>query len=137
MKNADLAKSDGMKEPQIPAERWIGNLLEAAELIANREYQKTRWLAADAYAWETPDEAINTLDDYVLDGFIEQFADSLSPAQLNAVTAFRDEVDRYCRSTPQHLEPVKVLADPAWEIVRQKASDFVGAFKEQWPPPAA
>jgi len=126
-----------MKEPQIPAELWVGNLLEAAELIANREYQETRWLAADAFAWESPDEAINTLDDYVLDGFIEQFAESFSPAQSKAAIAFRDEVDRYCRTNPQHLEPRDVLADPAWEVVRKKASDFVQAFKGSWPNPQA
>ena len=114
-----------MKEPQIPAERWVGNLLQAAELIANREYQETRWLAADAFAWETPDEAINTLDDYVLDGSIEQFAETFSPVQSRAVVAFRDEVNRYCKATPQRLKPRDVLADPAWEIVRQKALDFV------------
>lgn len=126
-----------MKEPQIPAERWIENLLWAAEQIADRQFQETRWLAPDAKAWESPDEAINSLDDFVLDGFAVQFAELLSPAQINAVTAFRDEVDRYCGSTPQHLEPVNVLADPAWEIVRQKASDFVQAFKGRWPAPNA
>ena len=44
--------------------------------------------------WETRNEAINTLDDYVPDGFIEQFADSFSPAQAKAVVEFPDEVDR-------------------------------------------
>jgi hypothetical protein len=122
-----------MKKPQIPAERWIKNLLWAAEQIASREFQETRWLAADAKAWESPDEAINSLDDFVLDGFIGQFAESFSPVQAHAVAAFRDEVDRYCRSTSQHLEPVDVLADPAWEKVRKKASGFVQAFKGKWP----
>jgi hypothetical protein len=126
-----------MQTPQIPAERWIGNLLEAAELIANREYQETRWLASDALAWESPDEAINTLDDCVLDGFIEQFAGSFSPAQADAAIAFRDQVNEYCRASPMHLEPRDVLADPAWEVVRNKASDFVGAFRGNWPKPTA
>lgn len=122
-----------MKAPQIPAERWIGNLIEAAELISNREYQESRWLAADAFAWETPNEAINTLDDYVLDGFIEKFADSFSPAQAAAVVAFRDEVDRFCKASPRDLDPAQVLADPGWETVRSKASAFVKAFKGSWP----
>jgi len=122
-----------MKTPQIPAERWIANLVEAAQLISNREYQETRWLANDALAWETPDEAICMLDDSVLDGFIEQFAESFSPAQAKAAVEFRDEVDRYCRTTSQHLEAKKVLADPAWEILRNKASYFIKAFKGSWP----
>jgi len=124
-----------MKEPQIPAELWIENLLWAAEQIADRQFQEARWLAPDAKAWESPDEAINSLDDFVLDGFVEEFAESLSPTQIVAATAFRDEVDRYCRSTPHSLDPVNVLADPAWEVVRKKASDFVHAFKGKWPTP--
>lgn len=122
-----------MKTPQIPAERWVGNLIEAAELISNREYQETRWLAVDAFAWETPNETINTLDDYVLNGFIEQFADSSSPTQAEAVVAFRDEVDRFCKASPKDLDAVQVLADPGWATVRSKASAFVKAFKGSWP----
>jgi hypothetical protein len=123
-----------MKTPQIPPERWIANLLEAAKIISNRQYQETRWLADDALAWETPDEAICTLDDCVLDGFIEQFAESFSPAQVKAAIEFRDELDRYSSATPlQDFEARKVLADPAWEVVRSRASDFIQAFKGIWP----
>ncbi len=128
-----------MKTPQIPPERWIANLLGAAQTISNRQYQEARWLADDALAWETPDEAINALDDCVLDGFIEQFAELLSPAQAKAAIEFRDEVDRHCKETSpqleatQQLEAKKVLADPAWEIVRSRASDFIQAFKGIWP----
>jgi hypothetical protein len=131
---AVLASSvDAMNTPQIPPERWIANLLEAARLISDRDYQERRWLEDDALAWETPDEAINMLDDSVLNGFIEQFGDSFSPAQANAVIGFRDEVDHYREPAPQHLEPRRVLIDPAWETVRKKASDFIQAFDGKWP----
>ena len=126
-----------MNTPRIPPERWIANLLEAARLISNRDYQERRWLADDALAWETPDEAINMLDDSVLTGFIEQFGQSFSPAQAKAATEFRDQVNRYCRTTPQHLEPRRVLADPAWKTIRKKASDFIQAFDGKWPKSAA
>jgi hypothetical protein len=122
-----------MKTPQIPAERWIGNLLEAAQMIADKEYQESRWLAPDALPWETPDELINTLDDCVFEGFIEQFLDSFSVIQAEAATRFRDEVNQYCKVTPQHLEPAMVLADPRWEKVREEASAFIQAFQGKWP----
>ena len=122
-----------MNTPQIPPERWVANLLGAARLISNRDYQERRWLADDALAWETPDEAISMLDDSVLNGFIEQFGESFSPVQASAVVEFRDEVDRYCGMTPQHLEPRRVLADPAWETVCKKASEFVQVFDGKWP----
>jgi|GEM_PF-5305419 hypothetical protein len=41
----------------------------------------TGCLADDALAWEKPKEAINMLDDSVLDRFIPQFWDSFSPVQ--------------------------------------------------------
>jgi len=122
-----------MKDPQISAELWIENLLWAAEQIADRKFQESRWLAADRYAWESPNEAINTLDDFVLDGFIEQFAESFSPPQAVAVIAFRDEVDRFCKASPKDLEATQVLADPGWQAVRSKACAFVKAFKGRWP----
>ena len=121
-----------MTTPQIPAERWVANLLEAAELIANRHYQVSRWLADDAQAWETPDEVICMLEDSVLEGFIEEYSKTFSPAQSMAVIAFRDEVDHYCGTAPQHLDPRDVLADPKWELVRRRASDFVQSFKNNW-----
>jgi hypothetical protein len=122
-----------MKTPQIPADRWINNLLEAAQTIADKQYQESRWLAANAFAWESPDEAINVLYDCVLDGFIEQFSESFSEEQATAVTHFRDEVNRYCKATPQHLEPEMVLTDLRWDDVRQKAAVFIEAFKGKWP----
>jgi hypothetical protein len=125
-----------VKEPQIPAERWIKNLLEAANTIADKKYQETRWLALDGFAWESPDEAINTLDDCVLDGFIEQFAQSFSEQQAKAVTEFRDEVDRYCKVTPPLLVVELVLIDPRWEgfaTRRQRFSKHFGADGPQRP----
>jgi hypothetical protein len=123
-----------MTEPQIPPDRWINNLLDAARAIADKKYQESRWLDPDAFVWESPDEAINALDDSVLNGFIEQFSESFSAEQAKAVTDFRDEVGRYCKSTPQHLDPTMVLADPRWDVVRNKASAFLQAFAGKWPP---
>lgn len=107
--------------------------MEAAQIISDRERQEHRWLANDALAWETPNEAINILDDCALNEFIEQFGDSFSPVQAKAAVGFRDEVDRHSRATPEDLEPRRVLADPAWETVRKKASEFINAFDRKWP----
>lgn len=122
-----------MQEPQVPSERWINSLLDAARVIADKNYQESCWLALDAQAWESPDEAINALDDCVLEGFLEQFSDSFSAEQAKAVSEFRDELARYCSATPQHLDPVTVLADPQWQVVRNKATAFVKAFRGKWP----
>jgi hypothetical protein len=55
------------------------------------------------------------------------------PQLFSTATSAKPEVDRYCRTTSQHLEAENVIADPAWEIVRNKASDFIEAFKGSWP----
>ena len=54
---------------------WIGNLLEAAQDIADREKQERRWRAPDRYVWECPDELINVVfDDCAFDLFLEKYA---------------------------------------------------------------
>jgi hypothetical protein len=37
--------------PPMTPERWIANLIDAANDIANKDIQESRWLAPDAYAW--------------------------------------------------------------------------------------
>lgn len=122
-----------MNAPPIPPQRWIGNLLEAAQSIADRQLQESRWLAQDAKLWESPDEAINTLDECALPEFIATFSETFTAEQALAITRFRDELEAYAKATPQHLEPADVLADPRWESVRTRASQFVLSFQEKWP----
>lgn len=117
---------------QIPRERWISNLITAAQDIADKEHQR-RWLAPDRYAWERPEELINLVDAFILDGFIDEFSLTFSENQRNAAVEFRDELSDYCDQTPQNLEPAVVLADPRWEAMREKAAAFVVAFKDKWP----
>ena len=52
--------------PMTP-ERWLSNILDALDQIADKERQERRWLASDAYAWECPEELINTVDDVVFE----------------------------------------------------------------------
>ncbi len=130
-----LAKSVNHKEiPPMTPEQWIGNLVEAARDLADREKQEHRWLAPDAYAWERPEEVINSFwDDCVFDLFLEQYGESFSGEQQNAAFGLRDALNAFCDATPQVLDPAATLADPRWESVRQRATEFVCAFKGKWP----
>jgi hypothetical protein len=122
------------KYSQIPRERWIANLVDVAQDIANKEHQEHRWLALDRYAWEGPSELIcAAFDDYVIEGFIEEFSPAFSEAQRSAALGFRDELNDYYDHTRQNLDPAVVLADPRWEGVRQRAVAFVAAFRDKWP----
>lgn len=113
---------------------WIGNLLEAAQDIADREKQERRWRAPDRYVWECPDELINVVfDDCAFDLFLEKYAASFSEEQRTAAFGFRDTLNDLCNATPKTLDSAATLADPRWELVRQKAVEFVGAFEGKWP----
>jgi hypothetical protein len=115
-------------------ELGLANLLDAASDIADKERQERRWRASDSHAWENPGELINViLDDHLFERFLQQFGSTFSAKQRAAAVGLRDELILYCHSTPQLLDPTQVLADPRWEMVRQKAAAFVAEFKQKWP----
>jgi hypothetical protein len=115
-------------------ERWIGNLLEAARAIADKENQERRWRAPDRYAWECPDELINVVfDDCVFDLFLEKYAPTFSEEQRTAAFGFRETLNDLCHATPQALDSAATLVDPRWDQVRHKAAEFVCAFEGKWP----
>jgi hypothetical protein len=114
--------------------RWIANVVEAAEDIANKQLQEQRWMSPDLQAWERPEELINVLfDDSVFEGFLEEYASSFSTEQRRIAFDLRNTMNSYCDATSSYLDPKEVLADPRWEAIRQKASAFVHVFKGNWP----
>jgi hypothetical protein len=119
--------------PMTP-ERWISNLLEVAEAIADKEHQERRWRAPDRKPWECPDELINVVfDDCGIDLFLQEYAATFAPEQRTAAFSFRDALNDLCHGTPQILDSAATLTDPRWAIARQKAAEFVGTFKGKWP----
>src|SRR5579875_3420777 len=121
----------------ITPQRWLSNLLEVAGAIADRRMQEERWRAGTWNIWEHPDELINTVDDYVLDGFIEAFASTFTPEQEAVIRQFREEFEGFCTAAPESLDPRAVLVDPKWAMVRKRADAFVAAFKDHWPDPSS
>lgn len=117
----------------ITPQSWISNLLEAAAAIANRQMQEDRWRSGTWNIWEHPDELINTVDTFVLDGFVEAFGNTFTPDQKIAIHRFQDEFEKFCSETSQSLNPAEVLVNPQWEAVRQRADAFITAFKGRWP----
>ena len=115
----------------IPRERWIANLIEAANAIGDQETQERRWLAEDAFPWERPEELICVLfDDCVFELFIEEYCDTFSEEQASKARALRNQLECY---TPKFLNPAEVLANSHWDEIRSTAREFVAAFKDKWP----
>ena len=73
-------------------------------------------VGSGCYAWECPEELINTVDDVVFDGFLEDYAPTFSEEQREAAFGFRDALNNYCELTPQNLNPEETLADPRWDF---------------------
>jgi hypothetical protein len=73
------------------------------------------------------------VDDVVFDGFLERYGLTFSEEQRCAAFEFKDALNRYLEATAQHLDPVETLADPRWDVVRQRAMAFVVAFAGKWP----
>jgi hypothetical protein len=118
----------------ITPQLWLANILELAQAIANKENQEQRWLAPAAFAWERPEELLNSLDDVVLDGFIEKFSSTFSEEQSQAILSFQAAINEFCSVTPAWLDPAETLADPRWRSIRHKAEKVIAAFKGKWTP---
>jgi hypothetical protein len=115
----------------ISREHWIRNLVGVAKDLGDSEYQRSRWLAPDAEAWERPAELLNVaLDDYQLELFITEEGSKLSSKQLSAATAFLQQATEYDCGPTGWRDSREVLCDPVWERLRQTARDFVAAFQD-------
>jgi hypothetical protein len=116
----------------IPRELWISNLVGIAKDLADSERQRSRWLAADAEAWERPAELLCVvLDDYQLELFLKEQGPSLSTEQLSAAVALLQQSIEYDVGPTGWRDPEEVLSDPAWERLRQTARTFEAAFNEK------
>ena len=68
-------------------ERWIANLIEAAGDFADKGKQESRWLAADAFAWERPEELICAFfDDSNFELFLDEYASTFTDEQRLALS---------------------------------------------------
>ena len=91
-------------------ELWTSNLVDAARAVGETEHQQSRWLAPDRFAWERPEELINTIsDEFLLELYIEEYGKALPRAQTEAVTALRDELNHYCERNTKSLDPCRCL----------------------------
>jgi len=105
-------------------------------MFADNEAQERRWLAADRYAWECPEELINDLyDGYNFDLFIQEFDSTFTETQRAAILLWKKRLDDFCDATPNWLDEKEVLADPGWKAIREGAKGFIAAFEDKWPPP--
>jgi hypothetical protein len=119
----------------MPYDQWLGQIIEAAEDIASREYQEEAWFQGTWFQagkiWSSPLEVYLTLmDDNTFDLFFETYGNRFTEQQIRAANELRSALEHYYEKLPDHPDPLQVLNDPEWESVRQTAKRFVQAFKD-------
>jgi hypothetical protein len=107
---------------------WLGHIVDAAQHIASREYQEVAWFPG-AKVVSSPDEVYLVLmEDSTPDLFFETYGKTFTASQIQCWTELRSRLEQYYSKMPSHPDPRRVLDDPEWDLVRQAAKMFLGAF---------
>lgn len=111
-------------------ERRKGNICGVLQRIADENYQKLAWFNRHEEQ-SSPDELINQLfGDYMFDDFIDSKDLNISEITRDLSRAFSLSLNRFCKQTPEFLDPQKVLDDPRWHRIREDAQALVKHLRE-------
>jgi hypothetical protein len=105
--------------------------------MADKNHQERYWLSSDGDGLDDPTELVNSLDDVVFDGFIQEFSSSFSNSQKDAAKTFADCFNAFLASSPNSLDPKQVLVSKDWNSVTLAAKNFLAVFPENWTPAKA
>jgi hypothetical protein len=109
-------------------EEWLGRIIDAAQDIASREYQQEAWFTGGRFV-SSPDEVYQILIvDQSFDNFFKEYGHSFAEEQTRSAKELRNTLERYYDGMPTKPNPLHVLNDPEWDLVRQ-AARFVLHFK--------
>lgn len=117
----------------MPHDQWLARIMEATQDLASREFQQEAWLPGGTLV-SSPDEIYQVLvEDCTFDLFCETYGETFTHEQKEAANALKSELERHYDALPPHPDPLQVLNDPKWEVVRQSAQRSLRAFND---PPA-
>lgn len=109
-------------------EMWLDLILDAARNIASPKFQKEAWLRKGKFV-SSPDEVYQVLmEDCTFDLFFQIYGNRFTEAQMHSSKQLRSTLQAYYNGMSRHPDPVQVLNDPQWELVRQSAVRFVREF---------
>jgi hypothetical protein len=113
-------------------EEWLNNIVSSVGHVASRDFQERTWLGGRGSEISSPTEMYNELfDDYTFDLFHEVYSRDFTSEQAAAWEKFKNLIEDYGESMPDNPEPQIVLDDPAWQLVREAAAQFVAAFAQR------
>jgi hypothetical protein len=109
-------------------ENWLNCILAAATHIASRAHQEETWKAGGNLV-SSPDEAfLGLMEDCTSELFFETYGKTLSQEQVQRWNDLKTRLESYYDRVPLYPEPMQVLNDPEWDLVRQAAGKFVQSF---------
>jgi hypothetical protein len=118
-------------------EQWLNNIVASVGHVASRDFQETTWLGGGGPEISSPTEMYNELfDDYTFDLFHETYSEGFTSEQSAAWDTFKTSMEKYGEEMPDNPDPRRVLDDPAWQVVREAAVQFVAAFGQKQTEPA-
>jgi hypothetical protein len=108
---------------------WLGRIIGAAQNVASREFQEEAWFPGGKVV-SSPEEAYLVLmEDSTADLFFETYGKTFTASQIQRWNELRSRLEQYYSKMPSHPDPRRVLDDPEWDLVRQAAKIFLGAFR--------
>jgi len=111
-------------------EKWRDAIVGAVRNIASRSFQEEAWFPGGSIV-SSPDEVYLVLmEDSTFDLFFDTYGKQFTPQQVQAWQDLRSLLTAYYDKLPAHPDAHQVLNDPAWDLVRQSASQFVRVFKQ-------
>ena len=110
-------------------DEWLKALVEAAQHIANREYQEKHWFR-EKKGVEWADEVFLRLEDLAFDLFFQMYSHTFTTEQQSAWKEFKTTVDHYETKLPRYPDSQRIINDPEWQMVREAAARFVTAFQK-------
>jgi hypothetical protein len=72
-------------------------------------------------------------EDCTFELFRETYGQNFTQEQQHAWRELKSIMERYYVELPKHPDPLQVLDDPQWELVRQAARNFLRAFGVELP----
>jgi hypothetical protein len=115
----------------MPYEQWLARIVEAAQDIASREFQREAWFPGGKVV-SSPDELYQVLmEDCTFDLFFQTYGDRFTDEQMRFSKELRSSLEQYYNRMPNRPDPLQVLNDREWDSVRQTAERFVRSFSKQ------
>jgi hypothetical protein len=120
--------------------RWLQNVLEVVAQFASDEFQRAAWVELNGPEGASFEEASELLDDYQLEAALSSPSNpyQLQPGERKVLLEFWRTLDDFSRNVYEtrakrpgenYASPKRIISQPEWHGVREKALAVLKSFK--------